>query len=1142
MKKKIPIPRTVIAIFFATMFVQAVSAQSFDVRRTVGVYAGTGQASPVATAALSEAGYRIVSVSADEAAAGGVVAPDKFFLYVIPDAQKYPAAGFGQLRKFLAGNGNLVTIGGPAFTRPIYKITTGTNSTWCDQEVYEDRINQTKAEQVVFSFESPLDWSLEAGDPKLTGGEISLAAGGVKGQCLAYKIANLIGFASYRTTIAAGAFSAGNNLLCLWAKGDEQTKVILLEIDEADGSRWMYVLPVTSEWKNYAVFFDDFVYWHDSVTKDQRGQLGNHLNPTRAMLLKVGLAETHTPVSGGKHCFWIDELGSAKGPLPNFKQATPPPSIETISPKYKIYPLAGITALKAAASGTAFNGPNIGGNLWSPVRRPQGFGYTGQNPWRWIPLVNAFAGDELRGSVASLVINNAGSTAGSICASFGTDALDVPMAKVLANTAKRIEDGLFLTEAGSEYFSYYGGETAKLGARVMNGGDGDRAVSVRMQVAVGGKQVWHEEKSVSVKAHGVATAEFSWPVTAPKGFTVRAELLCDGKPVDAIEHAAGILPNKNKVPAADEFVTAKGSDFYCQGKKWYPIGVNYWPSYIAGFDGDAYWGKWLAPGYYNPEGIEADLVRMQKLGLNMTSIMLKPDPKDETSLLNPAHVRNTLDFLRRCGEHGIKVNGLLPNAAPLQLDDEKPFNESLVATYIQQANLANNPVLFAYDTIWEPGYRAFNDEGRKAMNPHWNKWIVERYGSAENAIADWGFTPEFSNGVVSPPQAVQMTTGDAWRIYIAAYRRFMDDFTSKSWQTAHRKIKAHDPHHLISYRQGNSALVDFGLTGPVKHLDFVSPEAYSFPFNADGADCAGFATRYIHFTSGGKPVYWAEFGSSVWDLTTTQPDPLLITNQGSYIREIYKMTLESGANGLAPWWWPGGFRADENSDYGINNPDGTPRPAARAAREFASRLKTARDYPAPDKWFIMDRDTQAGGYCTIILNAGREAYRQARAAGKNLGVKTAGTGTDSANTPMVAVGNVSYNGHNPPKYLNAEFNSVSVQAADGRWVEIFEIGQSIEVAAGQPVRVKASIGNLGEATWLAPTQHSGAGGVYLASRSGDVTFREPILADTAYLKDASTAEFTLTQGVQTKTEIVFEMTALDRMWFGEKFTLTLLPK
>ena len=33
MKKKIPIPRTVIAIFFATMFVQAVSAQSFDDRK-----------------------------------------------------------------------------------------------------------------------------------------------------------------------------------------------------------------------------------------------------------------------------------------------------------------------------------------------------------------------------------------------------------------------------------------------------------------------------------------------------------------------------------------------------------------------------------------------------------------------------------------------------------------------------------------------------------------------------------------------------------------------------------------------------------------------------------------------------------------------------------------------------------------------------------------------------------------------------------------------------------------------------------------------------------------------------------------------------------------------------------------------------
>lgn len=1117
-----------------------------DRRRTIGVFMGTGHESPAVSAAgsaLSQAGYKIVPVSPDEASA---ISADHFFLYVIPDARSYPADGFDALGKYLGNNGNLITIGGPAFTKPTYQISTEEGTVWWDKETYENKINQTKAEQIAFDFESPLEWSLEASDPQLTGGKMGVVDGGVKGKCLEYQIAEMNGWACYSTPVAPDAFSGEHNLLTLWAKGDAGTGVILLEFVETDGSRWINTLPVTSEWKQYAVFFDDFLCWHDALANDRRGQPGDHLNPAKAARFKVGLARSHTAVGGGAHRFWIDELGGAKSPLPNPKQAKPQPNIETISPKYKVYPLAGITALQAAPaqnivdSSIAFD---IGDHLWTPIRRPQGHGYTaGRNQWRWVPLVNAFAGDNLRGSVASLLINNAGDSAGSICASFGVDSLDPAMAKALVGTAKRMESGLFLTEAGSEYFSCYAGETVKLGARAINESDGDKVVSVRMQVLRDGKTLWRDEKPLTLKAHSAATTEFSWIITGREPFKVRTDLVSDGKDVDTIEHEVGILADKTSRPAADEFVTVKGSDFYCQGKKWYPYGINYWPSYIAGWDGDAYWGKWLAPGYYSPDGIDADLARMQQVGLNMASIQLHPNTAgDDSHMLEPGYIRNLLDFLRRCGEHHIKVNGFLPHASPLNMAGDS-FNEQVVASYIGQANLANNPVLFAYDTIWEPGYQAFNDKGRTAMSPDWNRWIIERYGSAENAIADWGFIPERSAGMIAPPQTAQMDTDGDWRIYVAAYRRFMDDFTSKCWQTAHRKIKQYDPNHLISYRQGNTTPIDFGLTGPVKHLDFVSPEAYCFPVNEDGMNSAGFVTRYIHFTTGGKPVYWSEFGFHTWDKIQMQPDPRLIAEQGEYIGNFYRMALESGVNAIAPWWWPGGYRSDEGSDYGIINPDGTLRPSAEAISQYAPRLTADRTYPEPDEWLAVDRDAHAGGYAHIAMSPGREAYKKARAGGKNLGIKTVGTGTDSANTPLLAVGNVPYNGNNPPKYLNAEFNRISIKSGNGGWVDVFENNQVVEVTAGAPVVVKASIGNLGEATWLAPGQHAGAGGVYLSASAGDVVFREAILADTAYLKDAETAEFTLTPGIQKKTEIVFEMTALDRMWFGEKFQIMLMPK
>jgi hypothetical protein len=524
--------------------------------------------------------------------------------------------------------------------------------------------------------------------------------------------------------------------------------------------------------------------------------------------------------------------------------------------------------------------------------------------------------------------------------------------------------------------------------------------------------------------------------------------------------------------------------------------------------------------------VERDLEKVSALGMNMVSIQMSGEPGN----------RNLLDFLRRCDRHGIKVNGFLTGASPLD------FNETLAREIVQADKLDQNPTLFAYDIIWEPGNHVFNAAGRPHWDPDWEQWIVQRYGSVESAEADWGMPAPRADGKITSPSNQQMEENGPWRTMVAAYRRFMDDLISRKWNDATRRLREIDPNHLISFRQGNTLPQDFAFTGPVKHIDFICPEGYSISHDERGYAAAGFTTRYVHFTTGGKPVYWAEFGTSIWDPERMQPDPAAFSRQADYLELFYRQALDAGANGLAPWWWPGGYRVNEESDFGIMNPDGTPRPSAEVIARYAPRLEASREYPVPDTWLTIDRDAHPGGYWWIIFHEGADAYSKAHAEGHNLGIRTAGTGTDSCTTPLVAVGNRPYNGHNPLKYLNAEFNWLQVLDRDRKWVDVQNMAQ-IPVSAGKPVRARVSFGNTEEAAWLTLADARGRpGAVFLAAAEGSgLALKLPIPASTPSLSDADLGTFNLSPGVNTRTRVVLQMTADGRGWFGEKREFTLAP-
>jgi len=96
-----------------------------------------------------------------------------------------------------------------------------------------------------------------------------------------------------------------------------------------------------------------------------------------------------------------------------------------------------------------------------------------------------------------------------------------------------------------------------------------------------------------------------------------------------------------------------------------------------------------------------------------------------------------------------------------------------------------------------------------------------------------------------------------------------------------------------------------------------------------------------------------------------------------------------------------------------------------------------------------------------------------------------------------------------------------------------------EIAAGEPVFVRASVGNTGEAKWMASSESGQEGAVYLSSRSGNGVGLGSILEDTSYPEDAEVPPFVLVDSPDGRMKLDLEMTAYGRAWFGEKITVTL---
>jgi len=900
-------------------------------------------------------------------------------------------------------------------------------------------------------------------------------------------------------------YAAGDDLLVLEVRSAYPNAQVSLELEDKAKVRWFATLDVGTNWQKVALSAADFVGHGVSSALAMK--------PAEIRRLGFGVSEQYTPrMVRRPSSFEIRRFGSVRNPFPadvlGLPADFPKTTVEGLWPSYKTWEKNGKLAF---------------------FDRNDGAGYGRGNIWR-----QKYLGNEHE----MILLERRKGKAERCVALFGYrthEQLQTPgVRERMEKTLSLLEgNGAILFEGGSDQFAYFPGETAKIGASWRG-----NAKKVSFEISErrgqtpsdGGLSLLKREFSGSELKDG--RVEFAWSVPQNKGTVPKNKgtvprtgtvwwvtvTLDDGADVISHEFALarqgtvrqGTDPREDFMvrqgtDPREDFIIVREGDFWLKGRKWYSVCINFWPLYSAATERNDYWGTWQKDGYYAPNLVRKDLENFKRLGGNTISIQYGGNGCG----------RNVRDLYRICRELGISVNQSLSAATPF---DRSPRQQAELKAYFADTGAAGDATVFAYDTVWEPGNYVFREGqkgqgtgfGRDRWNKDWQDWTVEQFGSVERAVKVWGTDPgcDAKGFLKSPPQVafIGRENPGKWHRIMASYRRFMDNLTSRKWAVLRRELAALAPHQLQSFRQGNTLPHDFALTGPMRHIDFVMPEGYSFADSDEDEVAIGWITRYVDAYSNRKPILWSEFGRNAWDRKRQFTDPKTLEACAGYTERFYRAGLAAGANGFSPWWFPGGYRTDERSDYGFMGPDGTPRAPLKKFAEWVPAMVRERVKPADVPTRVFDRDANPGGYyaAAFVERLPAEA------------MKIAGAELTSADAPAVALGDLPLEGEMPLKYLDSDFDVFEVTpAGDGK------------------LTVRAQLGNPGAATWKAGA--SGPGGVSLVAydaASGKALAAVPLPRDVPRL--GTTEVLSLEVPATGATQIAFRLEAKDRFRFGEK--------
>ena len=244
-------------------------------------------------ALLREAGFGVSLVNGDELADRAVLDAERFDLLVLPYGELYPAVGAETIRRFLRQGGNLITLGGRCFRRPLYRSPHG----WSEKASL--KTDAGLPQPIVEPSESlvaSLAAALGGGDQPA---ELTLARDPDAGAAFRLVVPDL---QSYKYLPFTTKSTAEYSVVHFRARGDAETRHLCIELNETDGSRWKAVVPLSIEWGTYEVSTGEFV----AYATEHRGGEGDYLHPERVRRIAFGFPASL--VGTGRRSFEISSI------------------------------------------------------------------------------------------------------------------------------------------------------------------------------------------------------------------------------------------------------------------------------------------------------------------------------------------------------------------------------------------------------------------------------------------------------------------------------------------------------------------------------------------------------------------------------------------------------------------------------------------------------------------------------------------------------------------------------------------------------------------------------------------------------------------------------------------------------------------
>ena len=1077
--------------------------------------------------AAKEAGYTPGRIGYADLIGPTILDPARAPLLILPDASALPMDALPSIVKYLQRGGDLFACNTPMAETLLLQDGDG----WVTLEAYGAAHAGELMEHTLYDFsgDAPLDgWRRNTNDPSTP---VTYAVGkDGPGNALHVSMDKLTNWETYIAPAREAYFPEGDTLTVFWAKGGLNTTELAIEWSERDSSRWIATVPLTDQWRQYVLQPSDFLFWESVPVRK-----GTVFNPAEAAQVSFGLARSHVNVRGEEQDYWLGPIGTASRTPLHEKLLTKPviPRLETLCPAYKFYPVSDVARAFVPEDHT-YPKPGVvplPQSFQCMHPRPSAAGFEKGRDWRWQSLLEAESENgDWRGTFATLYVNAGEAYNGSLWASvavadpawYGEESVSIALAESLS----RMHDGLFLLDGGAGHFTYSEGQERVCGATLVNCGNETRLLDVLLGIDASGDS-WESLSGATVNPGEMLRVEET--VTGGPAVGIATAVILDGEDVlDKASHAVHTW----KASTEPSFITIENGDFMLGSQRWRPHGVNYMPSSGIGTEDQAYFEYWLGAQAYDPVIIERDLRRVKDMGMNAISVFIYRESME---------AQNLLDLLRICDELDLYVNLSLRPGTPLD------FRWNEMRELIDYYHLPEQHRVFALDLAWEPMFP--EHENRVRWDAEWRDWVVERYGSIENAIGDWGFEPpRDAKGELTNPRGYMATTDGEWRVYVAAYRRFLDTLLYKYYRAAYDQVRALDPHHAISFRMTEAGNPTFNWEKRIPYdypylaaaVDILEPEAYGRIGDWEKVKPGWFEFEYARWAAPQLPFMWAEAGVHVWSRSAMTQTPELLDFQAQYYRDLYRMFISSASDGVFFWWYPGGYRVNEQSDYGIINCDGTDRPVTKVIRENAKAFINGPDAPEITQWITIDRDLHPTGI-NGIYEANKEAFWSAIDAGEVPGFRTEATGTDSTNCPLIAVGNVPYDGENPPKYLDGFFDKVEVMNSNGEWVELDDGGE-VMVTTGERASLRVTFVNLGEATWRANAGGE-PGTVSVLMREGfHVGFGVIILHDLPRHGRIVDMNIDVPYTIDKPRELVLTFAAGGRTEFGPRFNLRFVPE